>query len=712
MDGANCGAAGTAAPCQVRWNLTSHPRPATLRPGRYADTVHGVETNLPEPSDNPAISLAYQTPTSAQRRFALVVVILQFVACAVVAPFPAHVPRIDSFVPVILAVIFVADLNTAVLLFSQSAIMASRAILILANGYLFSALIVIPHALTFPGAFAPKGLLGAGLQSSGWLNAFWHFGFLVAVAGYLCLKGEKHRSGAAPMLALPAFLRSLAIQIGVVCILTWAVTAGDSVMPRLFLDDLSYAPMVHYTAGTLVLISVLVLLLMRTYGTSVLDLWIMVAICMLISEMALVTFGLTARFYIGWYVSRALAVAFSTAVLIALLYEMTSLYARLQNAVRAAKQADRAKSSFLSAASHDLRQPLQTLSLLQRALRPHIHDAAAGAILADISRSIGAMSAMLNSLLDINRLESGIVTPSISAFPVNALFDAIAADFSEIAEEKGLDLRVVRSRLTVRSDQQMLEEMVRNLVSNAIRYTDQGKVLIGCRRADDKVRIEVWDSGIGIPGQHIVHIFEEHYQVPQGANPGGVGLGLAIVQRLGSLLGHRVAVRSVPGKGSGFSIEIPVTHESVVANHSSTHSSTALPDIADTAFSGTILLIEDEDQVRRALERLLRTKGLGILSAASANEALTVRQNGARPDLVISDYNLPGKMNGIESIEAVREVLAWKVPAIVLTGDIRTHVTKSIATHDLSVVVKPVQADELFQLIKRHARSGALAAES
>jgi len=291
---------------------------------------------------------------------------------------------------------------------------------------------------------------------------------------------------------------------------------------------------------------------------------------------------------------------------------------------------------------------------------------------------------------------------------VNALFDAIAADFSEIAEEKSLDLRVIRSRLMVRSDQQMLEEMVRNLVSNAIRYTDRGKVLIGCRRADDKVRIEVWDSGIGIPGQHIVHIFEEHYQVPQGANPGGVGLGLAIVQRLGSLLGHRVAVRSVPGKGSGFSIEIPVTHESVVANQSST----TLPDIADTSFSGTVLLIEDEDHVRRALERLLRAKGLGILSAASANEALTVRQNGARPDLVISDYNLPGKMNGIESIEAVREVLAWKVPAIVLTGDIRTHVTKSIATHDLSVVVKPVQADELFQLIKRHARSGALAAES
>src|SRR5262249_23755749 len=161
--------------------------------------------------------------------------------------------------------------------------------------------------------------------------------------------------------------------------------------------------------------------------------------------------------------------------------EITSLYARLQSAVRAAKQADRTKSSFLSAASHDLRQPLQTLSLLRRALKPHIQNAEASAILGEISRSVGTMSGMLNSLLDINRLESGAVAPSIAGFPVNDIFDAVAADFSGIAKEKGLELRIVRSRLVVRSDRPMLEEMVRNLVSNAIRYTDRGKVLIGCR---------------------------------------------------------------------------------------------------------------------------------------------------------------------------------------------------------------------------------------
>jgi signal transduction histidine kinase/CheY-like chemotaxis protein len=661
-----------------------------------------VEAKMPGASDN--ISLAFQTPTPAQRRFAFVVAVAQFVACAVVGPIPAQLPRIDSFVPVILAMIFVADFITAVLLFSQSVIVASRALLILANGYLFSALIVIAHALTFPGAFAPKGLLGAGVQSSGWLNFFWHLGFLVAIAGYAYLKDE-NRSNAAPTSALSAFFGSFGVQISLVCALTWAVTAGDRFMPRLFFDDRSYAPLIHYAAGALVLTSVLVLLLMWTRRTSVLDLWITVAICMLISEMALVTFGLTARFYLGWYVSRSLAVAFSTAVLIALLFEMTSLHARLQSAVRSAKLADREKSNFLSAASHDLRQPLQTLNLLQQTLKPRLHDAEARAILADISRSIGTMGSMLDSLLDINRLESGTVAPSISAFSVNALFNTIAADFSDFAKDKGLELRIVPSRLVVRSDPRLLEEMVRNLVSNAVRYTDQGRVLIGCRRAADKARIEVWDSGVGIPGQNIAHIFEEYYQVP-AANSGGVGLGLAIVQRLGKLLGHDVVVRSVPGKGSVFCIEVPVTQETLVARPE------VVPDIAGTQFIGTLLLIEDESSVRRAFERFFRAKGISVLSAASANEALTlISERGLRPDLVISDYNLPG-MNGIETIDAVREALAWKVPAIVLTGDTRSHVSKSIATHDITVLVKPVHADDLLQLINDQAAFNAKTAES
>jgi PAS domain S-box-containing protein len=279
-----------------------------------------------------AISLAQLPPTLAQRRFALVVVAFQFVVCAVVAPFPTVVPRIDSFVPVIAAIAFVADLITAVLLLNQSSIAASRALLVLANGYLFSALIIIPHALTFPGAFAPKGLLGAGVQSSGLLNVFWHLGFLVAVAGYAWLKGGERRDAAILPSVLSSFCWSATIQVSLVCALTWVVTAGDSVMPRFFLDDRSAAPLLYYAAGILLVISMLVLLLMWTRRTSVLDLWIVVAICMFISEMTLVTFGMTARFYLGWYITRTLAMVVATVVLIALLSESMRLYAEVSSA--------------------------------------------------------------------------------------------------------------------------------------------------------------------------------------------------------------------------------------------------------------------------------------------------------------------------------------------------------------------------------------------
>ena len=272
-----------------------------------------------------AISLADQPATLRQTRFVLAVAVLQFVACVAISSFPASVPRIDGFIPAILTIVFVADLITALLLFNQSSVTESRALLVLANGYLFSALIVIPHALTFPGAFAPKGLFGAGAQSSAWLNVFWNVGFIAAVAGYVRLRDEE-RKDAIPVSAL---CWSAATQVGLVVALTFLVTAGDRFMPRMFVDDLGATPLLNYAAGTIVLLAAALLLRMWTRPMSALDLWIVVAISMVITEKALVTFGMTSRFSLGWYVSRALTVANSIVVLIALLLESMRLHARL-----------------------------------------------------------------------------------------------------------------------------------------------------------------------------------------------------------------------------------------------------------------------------------------------------------------------------------------------------------------------------------------------
>jgi signal transduction histidine kinase len=228
--------------------------------------------------------------------------------------------------------------------------------------------------------------------------------------------------------------------------------------------------------------------------------------------------------------------------------EQEMLHAR-----RSAERADRAKSAFLAAASHDLRQPLQTLRFLQGTLQLRHPEGQDGVLIADIGRSLDTMSTMLSSLLDVNRLEAGNLRPSNNEFAVSEIFKSLASDFTRPAEEKGLQLRLVRSERIVRSDRRLLEQILRNLLSNAIRYTDHGRIVLGCRRAGARIRIEVWDSGVGIAGDQLPHIFDEYYQGPEGSRRGGFGLGLAIVKRLAEILEHRVDVRSVPGKAPAFS---------------------------------------------------------------------------------------------------------------------------------------------------------------
>ena len=278
--------------------------------------------------------------------------------------------------------------------------------------------------------------------------------------------------------------------------------------------------------------------------------------------------------------------------------------AGLRDAWKSAELADRAKSSFLAAASHDLRQPLQTLKLLQAALEPHHPSGEARDLVAGIGHSLDTMSSILSSLLDVNRLESGKLHPSVSEFSLNDMFEPLARDFVAPVLERRLRLRIVRSELIVRSDRRMLAEMIRNLLSNAVRYTDRGRILLGCRRAGDNVRVEVWDSGVGITEDQLPHIFNEYYQGTDGVERGGFGLGLAIVKRLGELLDHKVVVRSIPGKGTQFSIEVPCGRPGINVQE------TAPPaDAHNDVFLRSILAIEDEASVRRSLSRLLKDKG-------------------------------------------------------------------------------------------------------
>ena len=652
-------------------------------------------------------TFSIEAGSQAQKRFALFVVLgMLAVFLVLVGPFSnLQTGRAGAFVPAYTMAMVVVDAITAVFLFAEFSIVRTRALLVISSGYLFNALIVIPWILTFPDVFVPGSLVG-GLQSTPYIHFFWHAGFPISVIIYALLKDRSPEKRYWYGSVIGAVLFSIVLTIIAVLVAASIFIFADPILPRLQRDPLRLNWQWLYLAVPITLLSAIALIALWTRRRSTLDFWLMVVMCAYGIEMCLSFFPVPARYTLNWYAGKVFSLLSSSIVLLALLYEITALYTRLQDALRAAKQADHAKSSFLSAASHDLRQPLQTLNLLQRALKPRIRDEESQTMLAGISRSVGTMSSILSSLLDVNRLEAGALIPSISTFPLNDIFDSIAADFSEPAKEKGLELRIVRSGISIRSDQRMIEEMLRNLLSNAIRYTDRGKIVVGCRRADDKVLIEVWDSGVGIMGDQINRIFEEYYQVNESADLGGIGLGLAIVQRLAKLLDHRIDVRSVPGKGSGFSIEVPLADKSTIAQD---HSK-ALPETADAPFMANILIIEDESDVRAALDSLLRSLGLSVLSAVSGHEALVlVAKSGMRPDLVISDYNLPGTMNGAESIEALRAALSWKIPGIVLTGDTRSQVIESIATYDIAVVAKPCDANELLRLIRLRSRSSVRA---
>ncbi len=362
----------------------------------------------------------------------------------------------------------------------------------------------------------------------------------------------------------------------------------------------------------------------------------------------------------------------------------------------AADLANLAKTRFLAAASHDLRQPLQTLSLLQGALRQRIKDEELLRVLVTAERTLDAMSATLNALLDINQLEAGVIRPTLENVPINEILGIFKNEFAELAARKGLRLRVIPCGLTVRSDRHLLENMIRNLLSNAVRYTDTGTILLGCRRHGDKVRVEVWDTGVGIAAEQIPHVFQEYRRATDQPRPGSVGLGLAIVRQLGEVLGHPVAVRSWVGKGSVFSIEVPTTSPV----HGQTQPSHEQGDGRRRV--GTILLIEDEQSVRDSLELLFTTDGYRVIAAASGEAALSLISDPVmRPDLVISDYNLPGAMNGVKAAVSLREALGPQLPVIILTGDVRVAVLRDIAAHGYVSRKKPQKAEELLRDVRQ-----------
>lgn len=361
-----------------------------------------------------------------------------------------------------------------------------------------------------------------------------------------------------------------------------------------------------------------------------------------------------------------------------------------------AERANKANTAFLAAASHDLRQPVQALALLNGALRRTVKDELSLEMVQSQQNSLDAMTNLLNSLLDISRLDAGKVEPEFEDFRIQRLIDRLHAEFSRQARQKGLSFNGdACEQVVIRSDPNLLGEIIQNFVSNAIRYTETGEVRLTCRAAGDELWIDVKDTGIGIDAAQLEEIFREFHQI---RNPGleteGFGLGLAIVKRLADLLGHRIQVESSVGHGSTFSVCLPIVER---RDAPPVQSEGPADEPAAARTTGMILLVEDDPKVTKAWGLLLEAEGFQVATAESATEvAALTRDLDVPPDLIISDFHLVDGSTGVEAVEVVRVAFDREIPAFIVTGDTSKLVDEARSTKNCIIMNKPVNTDDML----------------
>lgn len=371
---------------------------------------------------------------------------------------------------------------------------------------------------------------------------------------------------------------------------------------------------------------------------------------------------------------------------------------------REAERANKANSAFLAAASHDLRQPVQALSLLNGALRRTVKNERALEMVDSQQHSLTAMTNLLNSLLDISRLDAGAVTPELEDFPVQRLIDRLSDEFARQAQQSGLAFSATACPTVINSDPNLLAEIIQNFVSNAIRYTDKGSVRLECEVHGGVCSIKVTDTGIGIDESQLDEIFREFHQCKApGASKEGFGLGLAIVKRLSDLLGLKLEVQSAIGRGSCFSISLPAVGSHAATAETESTGDTGVHEIG----TGLLILIEDDVNVANAWGLLLEAEGYRVATAQSATEARALMNHlDETPALLISDFHLLDGSTGDEAVSAIREFFDANIPAFIVSGDTSKVVKEARLLDNCTLMSKPVDTRRLLAAARHAVRFG------
>ena len=378
--------------------------------------------------------------------------------------------------------------------------------------------------------------------------------------------------------------------------------------------------------------------------------------------------------------------------------ELEKARAAAEEARNQAEIANRSKTQFFAAASHDLRQPLHALGLFAAALAERVHDPEVVRVVNSINASVEALEALFNELLDISKIDAGIIKATPENFPLQTLFDRLRMDFEAEAYERELRLRIVPSSVYLFTDQVLLERILRNLISNALRYTRNGGVLVGARRRGNEVSLEVWDTGLGIPAAEQERIFEEFYQLgnPERNSKKGLGLGLSIVKRLVNLLGARIRVDSKPARGSVFRVRVRLGTASAPQPARGRDTRSMGTDLAGTR----VVVVEDEAAVLEGMKVLLEGWGAEVIACAATADAVdAMAKLPEGPDLLIVDYRLREGATGTQAIHALRQRFRREIPAIIVSGSTTpTHLEEAKAMN-AHMLLKPVMPAKLRTLI-------------
>ncbi len=370
----------------------------------------------------------------------------------------------------------------------------------------------------------------------------------------------------------------------------------------------------------------------------------------------------------------------------------------LRDARDAAQAANRSKDKYLAAASHDLLQPLNAARLLIATLRERQLPSVEQVLVERTHQALEGAEDLLTDLLDISRLDQAAVKPDVALYRLDEVFAPLVSEFQSVAQAAGLNLRVHTGHYAVRTDLRLLTRILRNFLSNACRYTDEGCILLGARRRGDCLRLEVWDTGRGIAADRLEAIFLEFNQLDVGraADRKGVGLGLAIVERIAEILGYPIAVRSWPGRGSMFSIEVPLSAEMPEA----ISQLPAQPSTGNPLPGRRLLVIDNEVSILESMSALLGQWGCEVLTATDQAGALAALQ-GRAPELILADYHLDHGVVGCEVVKHLREHFACSIPAVIITADRTDQCRRALRRLEAPLLNKPVKPGKLRAVLSQ-----------